>query len=169
MKILWSDSLNDYLYGKVVKKVNIKQFMNDNEEVYIVSKPVSDEDEPCKSSKGYNSYVEWDSQLGCYIGYGKCFGCVTQITQDLWMIEKPKPNTKDVKVFKEWLLDELLDNHFDVCAVNTEWFDWGRKIKITVSVNDLTTMHNHFTEVVNDCVEQYFGDVVNGYTLFLEL
>lgn len=58
MKILWNDSLNDYLYGKVAKKVNIKQFMNDNEEVYIVSKPVSDKDEPCKSSKGYSSYVE---------------------------------------------------------------------------------------------------------------
>ena len=71
--------------------------------------------------------------------------------------------------FKEWLLEELVDNHFDVCAVNTEWYDWGRKIRITVSMNDLTTVHNNIKEIVESCVEQYYGDTVKEYSLFLEL
>ena len=67
------------------------------------------------------------------------------------------------------VLEELVDNHFDVCAVNTEWYDWGRKIRITVSMNDLTTIHNDIKEIVESCVEQYYGDTVKEYSLFLEL
>lgn len=168
MKILWSDTLNDYLYGKVMKQVQIKQYRNESGDVYIISKPLTN-DEPLKSSRECDDYIEWDDYLECYIGYGKCAGCATQISQDLWMIHAPNNTEKNTNTFKEWLLEELVDNHFDVCAVNTEWYDWGRKIRITVSMNDLTTMHNGIKEIVENCVEQYYGDTVKEYSLFLEL
>lgn len=168
MKILWSDTLNDYLYGKVMKQVQIKQYRNESGDVYIISKPLTN-DEPPKSSRECDDYIEWDDYLECYIGYGKCAGCATQISQDLWMIHAPNNTEKNTNTFKEWLLEELVDNHFDVCAVNTEWYDWGRKIRITVSMNDLTTMHNDIKEIVENCVEQYYGDTVKEYSLFLEL
>lgn len=168
MKILWSDTLNDYLYGKVMKQVQIKQYRNGSGDVYIISKPLTN-DEPLKSSRECDDYIEWDDYLECYIGYGKCAGCATQISQDLWMIHAPNNTEKNTNTFKEWLLEELVDNHFDVCAVNTEWYDWGRKIRITVSMNDLTTIHNDIKEIVESCVEQYYGDTVKEYSLFLEL
>lgn len=168
MKILWSDTLNDYLYGKVMKQVQIKQYRDKGGDVYIISKPLTN-DEPSKSSRECDDYIEWDDYLECYIGYGKCAGCATQISQDLWMIHAPNNTEKNTTTFKEWLLEELVDNHFDVCAVNTEWYDWGRKIRITVSMNDLTTMHNDIKEIVENCVEQYYGDTVKEYSLFLEL
>lgn len=168
MKILWSDTLNDYLYGKVMKQVQIKQYRNESGDVYIISKPLTN-DEPLKSSRECDDYIEWDDYLECYIGYGKCAGCATQISQDLWMIHAPNNTEKNTNTFKEWLLEELVDNHFDVCAVNTEWYDWGRKIRITVSMNDLTTIHNDIKEIVEICVEQYYGDTVKEYSLFLEL
>lgn len=168
MKILWSDTLNDYLYGKVMKQVQIKQYRNESGDVYIISKPLTN-DEPPKSSRECDDYIEWDDYLECYIGYGKCAGCATQISQDLWMIHAPNNTEKNTNTFKEWLLEELVDNHFDVCAVNTEWYDWGRKIRISVSMNDLTTMHNDIKEIVENCVEQYYGDTVKEYSLFLEL
>ena len=168
MKILWSDTLNDYLYGKVMKQVQIKQYRDKGGDVYIISKPLTN-DEPSKSSRECDDYIEWDDYLECYIGYGKCAGCATQISQDLWMIHAPNNTEKNTNTFKEWLLEELVDNHFDVCAVNTEWYDWGRKIRITVSMNDLTTIHNDIKEIVESCVEQYYGDTVKEYSLFLEL
>ena len=168
MKILWSDFLNDYLYGKVMKQVQIKQYRDKGGDVYIISKPLTS-DEPSKSSRECDDYIEWDDYLECYIGYGKCAGCATQISQDLWMIHAPNNTEKNTNTFKEWLLEELVDNHFDVCAVNTEWYDWGRKIRITVSMNDLTTIHNDIKEIVESCVEQYYGDTVKEYSLFLEL
>ena len=168
MKILWSDFLNDYLYGKVMKQVQIKQYRNGSGDVYIISKPLKN-DESSKPSREYDDYIEWDNYLECYIGYGKCVGCATQISQDLWMIHAPNNTEKNTNTFKEWLLEELVDNHFDVCAVNTEWYDWGRKIRITVSMNDLTTIHNDIKEIVESCVEQYYGDTVKEYSLFLEL
>ena len=168
MKILWSDTLNDYLYGKVMKQVQIKQYRDKGGDVYIISKPLTS-DEPSKSSRECDDYIEWDDYLECYIGYGKCAGCATQISQDLWMIHAPNNTEKNTNTFKEWLLEELVDNHFDVCAVNTEWYDWGRKIRITVSMNDLTTIHNDIKEIVESCVEQYYGDTVKEYSLFLEL
>lgn len=168
MKILWSDTLNDYLYGKVMKQVQIKQYRDEGGDVYIISKPLTN-DEPSKSSRECDDYIEWDDYLECYIGYGKCAGCATQISQDLWMIHAPNNTEKNTNTFKEWLLEELVDNHFDVCAVNTEWYDWGRKIRITVSMNDLTTIHNDIKEIVESCVEQYYGDTVKQYSLFLEL
>jgi len=168
MKILWSDTLNDYLYGKVMKQVQIKQYRDKGGGVYIISKPLIN-DEPSKSSRECDDYIEWDDYLECYIGYGKCAGCATQISQDLWMIHAPNNTEKNTNTFKEWLLEELVDSHFDVCAVNTEWYDWGRKIRITVSMNDLTTMHNDIKEIVENCVEQYYGDTVKEYSLFLEL
>ena len=166
MKILWSDFLNDYLYGEVMKQVQIKQYKDGD--VYIISKPLKN-DESSKPSREYDDYIEWDNYLECYIGYGKCVGCATQISQDLWMIHAPNNTEKNTNTFKEWLLEELVDNHFDVCAVNTEWYDWGRKIRITVSMNDLTTIHNDIKEIVESCVEQYYGDTVKEYSLFLEL
>ena len=165
MKILWSDTLNDYLYGKVMKQVQIKQYRDGGGDVYIISKPLIN-DEPSKSSRGCDDYIEWDDYLECYVGYGKCVGCATQISQDLWMIHAPNNTEKNTNTFKEWLLEELVDNHFDVCAVNTEWYDWGRKIRITVSMNDLTTLHNDIKEIVESCVEQYYGDTVKEYSLF---
>ena len=168
MKILWSNTLNDYLYGKVMKQVQIKQFRDNGRDVYIISKPLTD-NEPSKPSRECNDYVEWDDYLEYYVGYGKCVGCVTQISQDLWMIHAPNNTKKNTSVFKEWLFEELLDNHFDVCAVNTEWYDWGRKIRIIISMNDLTTMHNDIKEIVESCVEQYYGDTVKEYSLLLEL
>ena len=168
MKILWSDTLNDYLYGKVMKQVQIKQYRDKGGDVYIISKPLTN-DETSKSSRECDDYIEWDDYLECYIGYGKCAGCATQISQDLWMIHAPNNTEKNTNTFKEWLLEELVDNHFDVCAVNTEWYDWGRKIRITVSMNDLTTMHNDIKEIVESCVEQYYGDTVKEYSLLLEL
>ena len=168
MKILWSDTLNDYLYGKVMKQVQIKQYRDGGGDVYIISKPLIN-DEPSKSSRECDDYIEWDDYLECYIGYAKCVGCATQISQDLWMIHAPNNTGKNTNTFKEWLLEELVDNHFDVCAVNTEWYDWGRKIRITVSMNDLTTVHNNIKEIVESCVEQYYGDTVKEYSLFLEL
>ena len=165
MKILWSNTLNDYLYGKVMKQVQIKQYRDG---VYIISKPLIN-DEPSKSSRECDDYIEWDDYLECYVGYGKCVGCATQISQNLWMIHAPNNTKKNANTFKEWLLEELIDNHFDVCAVNTEWYDWGRKIRITVSMNDLTTLHNNIKEIVESCVEQYYGDTVKEYSLFLEL
>lgn len=168
MKILWSDTLNDYLYGKVMKQVQIKQYRDGDGDVYIISKPLIN-DEPSKSSRECDDYIEWDDYLECYVGYGKCVGCATQISQNLWMIHAPNNTKKNVNTFKEWLLEELVDNHFDVCAVNTEWYDWGRKIRITVSMNDLTTVHNNIKEIVESCVEQYYGDTVKEYSLFLEL
>ena len=168
MKILWSDTLNDYLYGKVMKQVQIKQYRDGGGDVYIISKPLIN-DEPSKSSRECDDYIEWDDYLECYVGYGKCVGCATQISQDLWMIHAPSNTKKNANTFKEWLLEELIDNHFDVCAVNTEWYDWGRKIRITVSMNDLTTVHNNIKEIVESCVEQYYGDTVKEYSLFLEL
>lgn len=168
MKILWSDTLNDYLYGKVMKQVQIKQYRDKGGDVYIISKPLTN-DEPSKSSRECDDYIEWDDYLECYIGYGKCAGCATQISQDLWMIHAPNNTEKNTNTFKEWLLEELVDNHFDVCAVNTEWYDWGRKIRITVSMNDLTTIHNDIKEIVESCVEQYYGDTVKEYSLLLEL
>ena len=168
MKILWSDTLNDYLYGKVMKQVQIKQYRDKGGDVYIISKPLIN-DEPSKSSRECDDYIEWDDYLECYVGYGKCVGCATQISQNLWMIHAPNNTKKNTNTFKEWLLEELVDNHFDVCAVNTEWYDWGRKIRITVSMNDLTTVHNNIKEIVESCVEQYYGDTVKEYSLFLEL
>ena len=168
MKILWSDTLNDYLYGKVMKQVQIKQYRDDGRDVYIISKPLTD-NESSKSSRECNDYVEWDDYLKCYVGYGKCVGCVTQISQDLWMIHSPNNTKKNTSAFKKWLFEELVDNHFDVCAVNTEWYDWGRKIRIIISVNDLTTMHNDIKDIVENCVEQYYGDTVKEYSLLLEL
>lgn len=168
MKILWSDTLNDYLYGKVMKQVQIKQYRGKGGDVYIISKPLTN-DEPSKSSRECDDYIEWDDYLECYIGYGKCAGCATQISQDLWMIHAPNNTEKNTNTFKEWLLEELVDNHFDVCAVNTEWYDWGRKIRIIISVNDLTTMHNDIKDIVENCVEQYYGDTVKEYSLLLEL
>lgn len=168
MKILWSDFLNDYLYGKVMKQVQIKQYKDGFGDVYIISKPLTN-DEPSKSSRECDDYIEWDDYLECYIGYGKCAGCATQISQDLWMIHAPNNTEKNTNTFKEWLLEELVDNHFDVCAVNTEWYDWGRKIRIIISVNDLTTMHNDIKDIVENCVEQYYGDTVKEYSLLLEL
>ena len=168
MKILWSDTLNDYLYGKVMKQVQIKQYRDKGGDVYIISKPLTN-DEPSKSSRECDDYIEWDDYLECYIGYGKCAGCATQISQDLWMIHAPNNTEKNANTFKEWLLEELVDNHFDVCAVDTEWYDWGRKIRIAVSMNDLTTIHNDIKEIVESCVEQYYGDTVKEYSLFLEL
>lgn len=168
MRILWSDFLNDYLYGKVMKQVQIKQYKDGDGDVYIISKPLKN-DESSKPSREYDDYIEWDNYLECYIGYGKCVGCATQISQDLWMIHAPNNTKKNTNTFKEWLLEELIDEHFDVCAVNTEWYDWGRKIRITVSMNDLTTIHNDIKEIVESCVEQYYGDTVKEYSLFLEL
>ena len=168
MKILWSDTLNDYLYRKVMKQVQIKQYRDGGGDVYFISKPLIN-DEPSKSSRECDDYIEWDDYLECYIGYGKCAGCATQISQDLWMIHAPNNTEKNTNTFKEWLLEELVDNHFDVCAVNTEWYDWGRKIRITVSMNDLTTIHNDIKEIVESCVEQYYGDTVKEYSLLLEL
>ena len=168
MKILWSDFLNDYLYGKVMNQVQIKQYKDGDGDVYIISKPLKN-DESSKPSREYDDYIEWDNYLECYIGYGKCVGCATQISQDLWMIHAPNNTKKNTNTFKEWLLEELIDEHFDVCAVNTEWYDWGRKIRITVSMNDLTTLHNDIKEIVGSCVEQYYGDTVKEYSLFLEL
>ena len=168
MKILWSDFLNDYLYGKVMNQVQIKQYKDGDGDVYIISKPLKN-DESSKPSREYDDYIEWDNYLECYIGYGKCVGCATQISQDLWMIHAPNNTEKNTNTFKEWLLEELVDNHFDVCAVNTEWYDWGRKIRIIISVNDLTTMHNDIKDIVENCVEQYYGDTVKEYSLLLEL
>ena len=168
MKILWSDFLNDYLYGKVMKQVQIKQYKDGDGDVYIISKPLKN-DESSKPSREYDDYIEWDNYLECYIGYGKCVGCATQISQDLWMIHAPNNTKKNTNTFKEWLLEELIDEHFDVCAVNTEWYDWGRKIRIIISVNDLTTIHNDIKEIVESCVEQYYGDTVKEYSLLLEL
>ena len=168
MRILWSDFLNDYLYGKVMKQVQIKQYKDGDGDVYIISKPLKN-DESSKPSREYDDYIEWDNYLECYIGYGKCVGCATQISQDLWMIHAPNNTKKNTNTFKEWLLEELIDEHFDVCAVNTEWYDWGRKIRIIISVNDLTTMHNDIKEIVENCVEQYYGDTVKEYSLLLEL
>ena len=168
MRILWSDFLNDYLYGKVMKQVQIKQYKDGDGDVYIIFKPLKN-DESSKPSREYDDYIEWDNYLECYIGYGKCVGCATQISQDLWMIHVPNNTKKNTNTFKEWLLEELIDEHFDVCAVNTEWYDWGRKIRITVSMNDLTTIHNDIKEIVESCVEQYYGDTVKEYSLFLEL
>lgn len=37
MKILWSDTLNDYLYGKVMKQVQIKQYRDDGLEMFTSS------------------------------------------------------------------------------------------------------------------------------------
>ena len=168
MKILWSDFLNDYLYGKVMKQVQIKQYKDGDGDVYIISKPLKN-DESSKPSREYDDYIEWDNYLECYIGYGKCVGCATQISQDLWMIHAPNNTKKNTNTFKEWLLEELIDEHFDVCAVNTEWYDWGRKIRIIISVNDLTTMHNDIKDIVENCVEQYYGDTVKEHSLLLEL
>ena len=126
-------------------------------------------DESSKPSREYDDYIEWDNYLECYIGYGKCVGCATQISQDLWMIHAPNNTKKNTNTFKEWLLEELIDEHFDVCAVNTEWYDWGRKIRIIISVNDLTTMHNDIKDIVENCVEQYYGDTIKEYSLLLEL
>ena len=168
MRILWSDFLNDYLYGKVMKQVQIKQYKDGDGDVYIISKPLKN-DESSKPSREYDDYIEWDNYLECYIGYGKCVGCATQISQDLWMIHAPNNTKKNTNTFKEWLLEELIDEHFDVCAVNTEWYDWGRKIRIIISMNDLTTMHNDIKEIVESCVEQYYGDTVKEYSLLLEL
>lgn len=168
MRILWSDFLNDYLYGKVMKQVQIKQYRNGSGDVYIISKPLTN-DEPLKSSRECDDYIEWDDYLECYIGYGKCAGCATQISQDLWMIHAPNNTEKNTNTFKEWLLEELIDEHFDVRAMNTEWYDWGRKIRIIISMNDLTTMHNGIKEIVESCVEQYYGDTVKEYSLLLEL
>ena len=168
MRILWSDFLNDYLYGKVMKQVQIKQYKDGDGDVYIISKPLKN-DESSKPSREYDDYIEWDNYLECYIGYGKCVGCATQISQDLWMIHAPNNTKKNTNTFKEWLLEELIDEHFDVCAVNTEWYDWGRKIRIIISMNDLTTMHNGIKEIVENCVEQYYGDTVKEYSLLLEL
>lgn len=168
MKILWSDFLNDYLYGKVMKQVRIKQYKDGDGDVYIISKPLKN-DESSKPSREYDDYIEWDNYLECYIGYGKCVGCATQISQDLWMIHAPNNTKKNTNTFKEWLLEELIDEHFDVCAVNTEWYDWGRKIRIIISVNDLTTIHNDIKDIVENCVEQYYGDTVKEYSLLLEL
>lgn len=168
MKILWSDFLNDYLYGKVMNQVQIKQYKDGDGDVYIISKPLKN-DESSKPSREYDDYIEWDNYLECYIGYGKCVGCATQISQDLWMIHAPNNTKKNTNTFKEWLLEELIDEHFDVCAVNTEWYDWGRKIRIIISVNDLTTMHNDIKDIVENCVEQYYGDTVKEYSLLLEL
>lgn len=168
MRILWSDFLNDYLYGKVMKQVQIKQYKDGDGDVYIISKPLKN-DESSKPSREYGDYIEWDNYLECYIGYGKCVGCATQISQDLWMIHAPNNTKKNTNTFKEWLLEELIDEHFDVCAVNTEWYDWGRKIRIIISVNDLTTMHNDIKDIVENCVEQYYGDTVKEYSLLLEL
>lgn len=168
MRILWSDFLNDYLYGKVMKQVQIKQYKDGDGDVYIISKPLKN-DESSKPSREYDDYIEWDNYLECYIGYGKCVGCATQISQDLWMIHAPNNTKKNTNTFKEWLLEELIDEHFDVCAVNTEWYDWGRKIRIIISVNDLTTIHNNIKDIVENCVEQYYGDTVKEYSLLLEL
>ncbi len=168
MRILWSDFLNDYLYGKVMKQVQIKQYKDGDGDVYIISKPLKN-DESSKPSREYDDYIEWDNYLECYIGYGKCVGCATQISQDLWMIHAPNNTKKNTNTFKEWLLEELIDEHFDVCAVNTEWYDWGRKIRIIISVNDLTTIHNDIKDIVENCVEQYYGDTVKEYSLLLEL
>ncbi|MDD7546244.1 MAG: hypothetical protein PUK09_00520 [Bacilli bacterium] len=168
MKILWSDFLNDYLYGKVMKQVQIKQYKDGDGDVYIISKPLKN-DESSKPSREYDDYIEWDNYLECYIGYGKCVGCATQISQDLWMIHAPNNTKKNTNTFKEWLLEELIDEHFDVCAVNTEWYDWGRKIRIIISMSDLSTMHNGIKEIVESCVEQYYGDTVKEYSLLLEL
>ena len=168
MRILWSDFLNDYLYGKVMKQVQIKQYKDGDGDVYIISKPLKN-DESSKPSREYDDYIEWDNYLECYIGYGKCVGCATQISQDLWMIHAPNNTKKNTNTFKEWLLEELIDEHFDVCAVNTEWYDWGRKIRIIISVNDLTTIHNDIEDIVENCVEQYYGDTVKEYSLLLEL
>lgn len=168
MKILWSDFLNDYLYGKVMKQVQIKQYKDGDGDVYIISKPLKN-DESSKPSREYDDYIEWDNYLECYIGYGKCVGCATQISQDLWMIHAPNNTKKNTNTFKEWLLEELIDEHFDVCAVNTEWYDWGRKIRIIISVNDLITIHNDIKDIVENCVEQYYGDTVKEYSLLLEL
>ena len=168
MRILWSDFLNDYLYGKVMKQVQIKQYKDGDGDVYIISKPLKN-DESSKPSRKCDDYIEWDNYLECYIGYGKCVGCATQISQDLWMIHAPNNTKKNTNTFKEWLLEELIDEHFDVCAVNTEWYDWGRKIRIIISVNDLTTMHNDIKDIVENCVEQYYGDTVKEYSLLLEL
>lgn len=168
MRILWSDFLNDYLYGKVMKQVQIKQHKDGDGDVYIISKPLKN-DESSKPSREYDDYIEWDNYLECYIGYGKCVGCATQISQDLWMIHAPNNTKKNTNTFKEWLLEELIDEHFDVCAVNTEWYDWGRKIRIIISVNDLTTIHNDIKDIVENCVEQYYGDTVKEYSLLLEL
>ena len=168
MRILWSDFLNDYLYGKVMKQVQIKQYKDGDGDIYIISKPLKN-DESSKPSREYDDYIEWDNYLECYIGYGKCVGCATQISQDLWMIHAPNNTKKNTNTFKEWLLEELIDEHFDVCAVNTEWYDWGRKIRIIISVNDLTTMHNDIKDIVENCVEQYYGDTVKEYSLLLEL
>ena len=168
MRILWSDFLNDYLYGKVMKQVQIKQYKDGDGDIYIISKPLKN-DESSKPSREYDDYIEWDNYLECYIGYGKCVGCATQISQDLWMIHAPNNTKKNTNTFKEWLLEELIDEHFDVRAVNTEWYDWGRKIRIIISMNDLTTMHNGIKEIVESCVEQYYGDTVKEYSLLLEL
>lgn len=168
MRILWSDFLNDYLYGKVMKQVQIKQYKDGDGDVYIISEPLKN-DESSKPSREYDDYIEWDNYLECYIGYGKCVGCATQISQDLWMIHAPNNTKKNTNTFKEWLLEELIDEHFDVCAVNTEWYDWGRKIRIIISVNDLTTIHNDIKDIVENCVEQYYGDTVKEYSLLLEL
>ena len=168
MRILWSDFLNDYLYGKVMKQVQIKQYKDGDGDVYIISKPLKN-DESSKPSREYDDYIEWDNYLECYIGYGKCVGCATQISQDLWMIHAPNNTKKNTNTFKEWLLEELIDGHFDVCAVNTEWYDWGRKIRIIISVNDLITIHNDIKDIVENCVEQYYGDTVKEYSLLLEL
>lgn len=168
MRILWSDFLNDYLYGKVMKQVQIKQYKDGDGDVYIISKPLKN-DESSKPSREYDDYIEWDNYLECYIGYGKCVGCATQISQDLWMIHAPNNTKKNTNTFKEWLLEELIDEHFDVCAVNTEWYDWGRKIRIIISVNDLTTIHNDIKDIVENSVEQYYGDTVKEYSLLLEL
>lgn len=168
MRILWSDFLNDYLYDKVMKQVQIKQYKDGDGDVYIISKPLKN-DESSKPSREYDDYIEWDNYLECYIGYGKCVGCATQISQDLWMIHAPNNTKKNTNTFKEWLLEELIDEHFDVCAVNTEWYDWGRKIRIIISVNDLTTIHNDIKDIVENCVEQYYGDTVKEYSLLLEL
>ena len=168
MRILWSDFLNDYLYGKVMKQIQIKQYKDEDGDVYIISKPLKN-DESSKPSREYDDYIEWDNYLECYIGYGKCVGCATQISQDLWMIHAPNNTKKNTNTFKEWLLEELIDEHFDVCAVNTEWYDWGRKIRIIISVNDLTTIHNDIKDIVENCVEQYYGDTVKEYSLLLEL
>ena len=168
MRILWSDFLNDYLYGKVMKQVQIKQYKDGDGDVYIISKPLKN-DESSKPSREYDDYIEWDNYLECYIGYGKCVGCATQISQDLWMIHAPNNTKKNTNTFKEWLLEELIDEHFDVCAVNTEWYDWGRKIRIIISVNDLTTIRNDIKDIVENCVEQYYGDTVKEYSLLLEL
>ena len=151
-----------------MKQVQIKQYKDGDGDVYIISKPLKN-DESSKSSRECDDYIEWDNYLECYIGYGKCVGCTTQISQDLWMIHAPNNTKKNTNTFKEWLLEELIDEHFDVCAVNTEWYDWGRKIRIIISVNDLTTMHNDIKDIVENCVEQYYGDTVKEYSLLLEL